>query len=879
MTTVGTAKKINKSNKKDGVVDMKHQKLTLKEKRMQKMMDDEDNEPSVAEVKTIEKKVEVKAPVVPTLIEDEPLPMDSYNIIYNMFISDNAIDNEDFDPDNKLVVLSLAEVNRDIDNGALSNGHEVLNGPVKPVYDCDNKYATEAEQKRCHDIKALEAYDQVVELFKDKPNAEIFCVDSSGYDKSTDCFKNSFGFIVKGAGYYESITSIPPIKNCDLAMYTSKKHNNRLLWNTKETQHRHKKIMIINAKRKITILNKQQAEILGYDLKDYMVQNIDGEELNYVAPIEKKKEHGDIRDIKVEGYLEIVKSNMGDEMENFEFDCVKRNMLIFTRLRSSHCLSCDKTHDKDNTFYVIVCHDGNFIQGRCMRAKKPLWTHLSYNEKEASESLKGDMGMAELFVKYHKDNIKITDVKQGEGYVWKDDSLLWEPCESDEIANLIPQFLSTFYATCIKAVGMKLENKEISKNEEEKLLDIVKAFKKALKLSYGTTNSRKVFTQAKTKLKDLSFVDIVNTFSHLFPIKNGLVVDLKTGKTRERTKADLFSYECNVELTNDKLGAKFISDVMLDNKELISYFQIVNGLFLTGDNNREYYVFHGKGRNGKSTYSKIIQAIFGDYYITLNKDVVIAPKRKGGSDEGAATPHIIPMRGRRLGFCDEVPEGSDLNTKNVKQIASGDKLVARRLYKDEISFQNYMKLCILCNDIPKFGSHETAVMDRTRYIPWLARFLRDTKDNQDITVPEAHLRQEDKKFVDKMQTQEGINSFFTWMVAGAVKFYSEGLNDTPDIVKNYTSSMLAESDLVAKFMIECCNYDAKAEDKPRFGTKSSELFQAFKSYHYQSYNKETEMTQEIFSKSMILKKYVVKKSSCMFWVGIKLKPESTEETD
>src|SRR5260370_40650187 len=85
---------------------------------------------------------------------------------------------------------------------------------------------------------------------------------------------------------------------------------------------------------------------------------------------------------------------------------------------------------------------------------------------------------------------------------------------------------------------------------------------------------------------------------------------------------------------------RFVSEVMGESTELITYLQRVVGYCMTGDTSEQaFFVFYGTGANGKSTFLEVIRAVLGNNY-AQQMPVGTWLKRKEGGDSGAPSPDI-----------------------------------------------------------------------------------------------------------------------------------------------------------------------------------------------------------------------------------------------
>ena len=136
------------------------------------------------------------------------------------------------------------------------------------------------------------------------------------------------------------------------------------------------------------------------------------------------------------------------------------------------------------------------------------------------------------------------------------------------------------------------------------MIELIQNLKRSMKRT-GYQNA--IYTQAKTLLHYKNFEESLNRTSHLLPIKDSRVVDLKDGRVSPRTKEHLFSFECPVSFDGDLSKAtpkadRFFLDMTCEDPKKMFHLQKHLGYCLTGEVNlRDFMIWIGpKGLNGKS---------------------------------------------------------------------------------------------------------------------------------------------------------------------------------------------------------------------------------------------------------------------------------------
>jgi putative DNA primase/helicase len=96
-----------------------------------------------------------------------------------------------------------------------------------------------------------------------------------------------------------------------------------------------------------------------------------------------------------------------------------------------------------------------------------------------------------------------------------------------------------------------------------------------------------------------------------------------------------------------------------DDPELIAFLQRSLGYCLTGLTHQQcFWLLHGTGRNGKSTFLDTVKYVLGDYATTTRFESLTYTKTAAGS---AATPDLARLRGRRMVTASEGQENSRMD--------------------------------------------------------------------------------------------------------------------------------------------------------------------------------------------------------------------------
>lgn len=206
------------------------------------------------------------------------------------------------------------------------------------------------------------------------------------------------------------------------------------------------------------------------------------------------------------------------------------------------------------------------------------------------------------------------------------------------------------------------------------------------------------------------------------------------------------------------------------------------GYALTGRTSEQVFaIWHGEGRNGKSTLVDLVARILNDYATSLPISTLVGadgPRR--GSE---ATPDLARLPGARFVRTAEPKEGLALDESLIKGLTGGEPFPMRRLNQEFVDVYPEFKLVISCNRKPEIRGNDDGIWRRVALVPF------------DVQIPEAEV---DKNLPAKLwEERAGV---LRWLLGGALDYLDRGGLDPPDAVTLATREYRDESDLVGAFV-------------------------------------------------------------------------------
>lgn len=301
---------------------------------------------------------------------------------------------------------------------------------------------------------------------------------------------------------------------------------------------------------------------------------------------------------------------------------------------------------------------------------------------------------------------------------------------------------------------------------------------------FANVSSFKNILEAAKGLKPVGS-DAFNKKINKLKIGNG-TMNLSTGYLENDKVGDLFTTHTDAKYYQSypepRRFLKFLNDIFLNDSKLIKYLQRVLGYCITGETKEQvFFVFYGTGKNGKSTLLNILQGVLNDY--VGNLDSYALAKKNEGSGKG--NPTLLQNRYARMVIVSEQNKNAELDIALIKAISGGDKISARMLFQNNAKpFRPMYKMIFATNYLPNIDWDSIGIKRRYKIIPF------------EHTIEDADPDLERKI----LNTEKDM--ILKWLIDGAVLYYSEGLGEEPEAVKNAFETAHKEKDEIYEYVDE-----------------------------------------------------------------------------
>ena len=261
--------------------------------------------------------------------------------------------------------------------------------------------------------------------------------------------------------------------------------------------------------------------------------------------------------------------------------------------------------------------------------------------------------------------------------------------------------------------------------------------------------------------------------------------------------------------------------------------QRIYGMTLTQlISDQAFYIFQGKGQDGKSVTNDIVVKLHGVYARRADpKTFLEGPSQASASHQS----DIVRLAGDiRLVVSDEPKKGSTFDGQRIKQ-ATGSEMIARGAHATtELSFVPHWQLIFECNHVPKPPSDDRGFRRRFKLYPWVVQFgVTPGVEDEPVDVVKGRLLGE-------------LSGILNWMIVGAVEWLNERVIPQPAASAAATASFWDVSSALGEFIEQCCDVTV-----PDARTEATPLYQAFRQFCIDRGDKEDRiMTQTTFGRAL-----------------------------
>lgn len=260
-------------------------------------------------------------------------------------------------------------------------------------------------------------------------------------------------------------------------------------------------------------------------------------------------------------------------------------------------------------------------------------------------------------------------------------------------------------------------------------------------------------------------------------------VDLRTMATHTATPTDRIT-----KITRGAFGApasptwqRFLAEVLPD-EEVRGFLARVIGAALLGLVREEIFTFlTGLGANGKTKLYEAVVHALGDYAVVPEADLLL-------HRDGAHPTGLMDLMGKRLAVVSESDEGRKLAEATMKRLTGGDRITARRMHKDFVTFTPSHSVLMVTNHLPQVRGDDPSLWRRIRVVSF------------EVVIPEER---RDTTLGETLALE--ADGILTWAIDGFIDYDKRGKLDEPAAVVKATDTYQQDSDAVGRFIEDACS--------------------------------------------------------------------------
>jgi putative DNA primase/helicase len=269
------------------------------------------------------------------------------------------------------------------------------------------------------------------------------------------------------------------------------------------------------------------------------------------------------------------------------------------------------------------------------------------------------------------------------------------------------------------------------------------------------------------------------------------------------------------------------------------------GYALLGNPKEQIFaIFHGPGRNGKSTLVEAVGHLMGDYSTHTEASSFIKQRTERIRND------LARLKGVRMVAASELSPGEILDAALIKRVTGGEFITARFLNNEYFEFKPEFLKVMTTNNLPIIDGGDRALARRILLVPF------------PNTIAEADV---DPDLPVKLQAES--SGILNRLVAGAQDYLANGLR-IPESLKRAAAQYLQDSDLISSFIADRC------ELVPQASSRARDLYQAYAGWAFE--NGVKPMSQGVFRAEFTKRTDLIQKrtKSALTWPGVRVLPRS-----
>jgi phage/plasmid-associated DNA primase len=385
------------------------------------------------------------------------------------------------------------------------------------------------------------------------------------------------------------------------------------------------------------------------------------------------------------------------------------------------------------------------------------------------------------------------------------------PCDE----NIVLRYISVDFSKLFERIIIVLRQEALTLDREadrNRLAEIADRYHGLIKKLGKNTFQNTILRQYKQYAIREHFASLQDADPKKFACNNGIIeiaedkAVFREGKPEDfitKSTQNNFPTHYTWDTYEVKTVKRIFHQIMVGDRGLEDYFwRLVASLLMGRNPDKIFPICTGVRNNGKTIFAKFLQFAFGSYCVDMPVETI---SNKGGRAGEIRTDLTQAQSARVATVCE--PSNNEIQTSVVKKFSGNDRQWCRSLYQEGGGMEQFYKLFLMCNEIPRFSHIEAALMIRLVIIPFLARFewvAPATEEEQYAT----RVFPRDGTLEDRIPS---LAPAFLWIAVQYFPRYCEaGLRDPPELVLMHTKEHWDSRDFYRGFIKECLERDEES---------------------------------------------------------------------
>ncbi|HVZ38677.1 MAG TPA: phage/plasmid primase, P4 family [Candidatus Kapabacteria bacterium] len=307
----------------------------------------------------------------------------------------------------------------------------------------------------------------------------------------------------------------------------------------------------------------------------------------------------------------------------------------------------------------------------------------------------------------------------------------------------------------------------------------------------------------------------------LFNVKNG-TIDLVTGTIRHHSSADMITMIAGCDFEEGRQAvffpaclAAYWPNLAGEDDGIIEFLTTTMGYCLSGRNTEKMFMLLvGTGDTGKTTFMHAIEAVWGEYFRTVDWSTFAQQRENDGARHRTDLARLV---GARIVSASEGEEGCRMSDGMIKRVTGRSKLIVRDLLSKPFELPSTYKIWLDTNHGPHFKGQDRAMRNRVRRVPF--RNIISAEQQHSFRLRYGNLDE---------RLEEDAPGVLNIALAGFRRFQETGRIVVPGTIQTATKEYMDGEDVLGEFIRDRCSEKAQAQ------TPRLELFRQYQEWARES---------------------------------------------